>query len=90
MSFPQARGQHTGLGGHAEEDLGPGLAVLGGLFLLFTLENTLALLRRRKLVSDALVSPWGQPHGLYPVLAPQATGGLMSSQWAWPLPPSRG
>lgn len=47
--LPHARGQHAGPGGHAEEDLGPGLAVLGGLFLLFTLENTLALLRRQKL-----------------------------------------
>lgn len=47
--LPHARGgQHAGLNGHPEEDLGPGLSVLGGLFLLFVLENMLGLLRRRR------------------------------------------
>ncbi|XP_055976246.1 zinc transporter ZIP5 [Sorex fumeus] len=46
--LPHARGHHTGPGGHSEEDLGPGLSVLGGLFLLFALENTLGLLRRQR------------------------------------------
>ncbi|XP_012661022.1 zinc transporter ZIP5 isoform X1 [Otolemur garnettii] len=41
--------EHTGPGGGPEEDLGPGLSVLGGLFLLFVLENTLGLLRHRGL-----------------------------------------
>ncbi|XP_061272831.1 zinc transporter ZIP5 isoform X2 [Bos javanicus] len=46
--LPHAQGgQHTGAGGQPEEDLGPGLSVLGGLFLLFILENVLGLLRRR-------------------------------------------
>ncbi|OWK16900.1 hypothetical protein Celaphus_00011717, partial [Cervus elaphus hippelaphus] len=40
-------GQHAAAGGRPEEDLGPGLSVLGGLFLLFILENVLGLLRRR-------------------------------------------
>ncbi|XP_007533439.2 zinc transporter ZIP5 isoform X2 [Erinaceus europaeus] len=45
--LPHAQGgQHTGTSGQAE-DLGPGLSVLGGLFLLFVLENTLGLLRRQ-------------------------------------------
>uniref|UniRef100_UPI004038D1F4 zinc transporter ZIP5 isoform X3 n=1 Tax=Callospermophilus lateralis TaxID=76772 RepID=UPI004038D1F4 len=48
--LPHAKGgQHTGPSGQAEEDLGPGISVLGGLFLLFTLENTLGLLRNRGL-----------------------------------------
>ncbi|CAK7296592.1 Zinc transporter ZIP5 [Vulpes lagopus] len=47
--LPHARGQHAGLNGHPEEDLGPGLSVLGGLFLLFVLENMLGLLRHRGL-----------------------------------------
>ncbi|XP_064347177.1 zinc transporter ZIP5 isoform X4 [Camelus dromedarius] len=42
-------GQHAGSGGRPEEDLGPGLSVLGGLFLLFVLENMLGILRRRGL-----------------------------------------
>uniref|UniRef100_A0A8D1I1G8 Solute carrier family 39 member 5 n=1 Tax=Sus scrofa TaxID=9823 RepID=A0A8D1I1G8_PIG len=42
-------GQHSGSGARPEEDLGPGLSVLGGLFLLFVLENMLGLLRRRGL-----------------------------------------
>ncbi|XP_054094395.2 zinc transporter ZIP5 isoform X9 [Callithrix jacchus] len=42
-------GWHAGLGGLPEEDLGPGLSVLGGIFLLFVLENMLGLLRRRGL-----------------------------------------
>ncbi|XP_061272839.1 zinc transporter ZIP5 isoform X5 [Bos javanicus] len=57
--LPHAQGgQHTGAGGQPEEDLGPGLSVLGGLFLLFILENVLGLLRRRgrKPVSDTLMS----------------------------------
>nr|XP_035933357.1 zinc transporter ZIP5 isoform X4 [Halichoerus grypus] len=41
-------GQHAGPSGPPEEDLGPGLSVLGGLFLLFVLENVLGLLRRRR------------------------------------------
>ncbi|XP_071074953.1 zinc transporter ZIP5 [Dasypus novemcinctus] len=46
--LPHARGGwHAGPSGHPEEDLGPGLSVLGGLFLLFVLENTLGLLRDR-------------------------------------------
>ncbi|KAG8510234.1 Zinc transporter ZIP5 [Galemys pyrenaicus] len=45
--LPHAQGgQHAGTSGPPEEDLGPGLSVLGGLFLLFILENTLGLLRR--------------------------------------------
>ncbi|XP_069899130.1 zinc transporter ZIP5 isoform X1 [Dipodomys merriami] len=48
--LPHAQGgQHTGPNGRPEEDLGPGLSVLGGLFLLFVLENVLGLLRRRGL-----------------------------------------
>ncbi|KAB0397261.1 hypothetical protein E2I00_005314 [Balaenoptera physalus] len=48
--LPHAQGgQHAGPGGQPEEDLGPGLSVLGGLFLLFVLENMLGLLRRRGL-----------------------------------------
>ncbi|ELV12043.1 Zinc transporter ZIP5 [Tupaia chinensis] len=48
--LPHAQGgQHSGPGGRPEEDLGPGLSVLGGLFLLFVLENTLGLLRHRRL-----------------------------------------
>ncbi|KAG3291622.1 zinc transporter ZIP5 isoform X1 [Ictidomys tridecemlineatus] len=48
--LPHAKGgQHTGPSGQPEEDLGPGISVLGGLFLLFTLENTLGLLRNRGL-----------------------------------------
>uniref|UniRef100_A0A8C6ETT9 Solute carrier family 39 member 5 n=2 Tax=Marmota marmota marmota TaxID=9994 RepID=A0A8C6ETT9_MARMA len=46
--LPHAKGgQHTGSSGQPEEDLGPGISVLGGLFLLFTLENTLGLLQNR-------------------------------------------
>ncbi|XP_039072756.1 zinc transporter ZIP5 [Hyaena hyaena] len=46
--LPHAQaGQHAGSSGQPEEDLGPGLSVLGGLFLLFVLENVLGLLRRR-------------------------------------------
>ncbi|XP_004700613.1 zinc transporter ZIP5 [Echinops telfairi] len=48
--LPHAQGgQHAGLSGQPEEDLGPGLSVLGGLFLLFVLENMLGLLRHRGL-----------------------------------------
>ncbi|KAM4837938.1 zinc transporter ZIP5 [Urocitellus parryii] len=48
--LPHAKGgQHTEPSGQPEEDLGPGISVLGGLFLLFTLENTLGLLRNRGL-----------------------------------------
>ncbi|XP_054094390.2 zinc transporter ZIP5 isoform X2 [Callithrix jacchus] len=48
--LPHAQeGWHAGLGGLPEEDLGPGLSVLGGIFLLFVLENMLGLLRRRGL-----------------------------------------
>uniref|UniRef100_A0A8D0X819 Zinc transporter ZIP5 n=1 Tax=Sus scrofa TaxID=9823 RepID=A0A8D0X819_PIG len=48
--LPHAQGgQHSGSGARPEEDLGPGLSVLGGLFLLFVLENMLGLLRRRGL-----------------------------------------
>ncbi|KAM6214288.1 zinc transporter ZIP5 [Rhynchocyon petersi] len=48
--LPHAQGgQHTGPSGRPEEDLGPGLSVLGGLFLLFLLENMLGLLRHRRL-----------------------------------------
>lgn len=44
--LPHAQGgQHAGSSGQPE-DLGPGLSVLGGLFLLFVLENVLGLLRR--------------------------------------------
>ncbi|XP_069347173.1 zinc transporter ZIP5 [Eulemur rufifrons] len=42
-------GQHAGPSGQPEEDLSPGLLVLGGLFLLFVLENMLGLLRHRGL-----------------------------------------
>ncbi|XP_029398287.1 zinc transporter ZIP5 [Mus pahari] len=48
--LPHAQGgRHTGPSEQAEEDLGPGLSVLGGLFLLFMLENTLGLVRHRGL-----------------------------------------
>ncbi|XP_057614113.1 zinc transporter ZIP5 [Chionomys nivalis] len=48
--LPHARGgQHTGPNEQPEEDLGPGLSVLGGLFLLFVLENVLGLVRHRGL-----------------------------------------
>uniref|UniRef100_A0A673U4M7 Solute carrier family 39 member 5 n=2 Tax=Suricata suricatta TaxID=37032 RepID=A0A673U4M7_SURSU len=48
--LPHAQaGQHAGSSGQPQEDLGPGLSVLGGLFLLFVLENMLGLLRRRGL-----------------------------------------
>ncbi|XP_045867272.1 zinc transporter ZIP5 isoform X3 [Meles meles] len=48
--LPHAQGgQHAGPSGRPEEHLGPGLSVLGGLFLLFVLENILGLLRRRGL-----------------------------------------
>ncbi|XP_047404003.1 zinc transporter ZIP5 isoform X1 [Sciurus carolinensis] len=48
--LPHAQGgQHTGPSGQPEEDLGPGISVLGGLFLLFTLENMLGLFRNRGL-----------------------------------------
>ncbi|XP_011822616.1 PREDICTED: zinc transporter ZIP5 [Mandrillus leucophaeus] len=48
--LPHAQeGRHAGPGGLPEEDLGPGLSVLGGLFLLFVLENMLGLLRHRGL-----------------------------------------
>lgn len=48
--LPHARGGwHTGAGGRPEEDLGPGLSVLGGLLLLFVLENMLGILRHRGL-----------------------------------------
>ncbi|XP_008575408.1 PREDICTED: zinc transporter ZIP5 [Galeopterus variegatus] len=43
------KGRHTGPGGQPEEDLGPGMSVLGGLFLLFMLENMLGLLQHRGL-----------------------------------------
>ncbi|XP_012608961.1 zinc transporter ZIP5 isoform X1 [Microcebus murinus] len=42
-------GQHAGPSGRPEEDLSPGLLVLGGLFLLFVLENMLGLLRHQGL-----------------------------------------
>ncbi|XP_051026358.1 zinc transporter ZIP5 [Acomys russatus] len=46
--LPHARGGlHTGPGEHSEGDLGPGLSVLGGLFLLFVLENVLGVVRHR-------------------------------------------
>ncbi|XP_062059445.1 zinc transporter ZIP5 [Lepus europaeus] len=57
--LPHAQGGwHTGAGGRPEEDLGPGLSVLGGLLLLFVLENMLGILRHRglKTVSDTLFS----------------------------------
>ncbi|XP_004589865.2 zinc transporter ZIP5 isoform X1 [Ochotona princeps] len=45
--LPHAQeGLHTGPGGRPEEDPGPGLSVLGGLLLLFVLENMLGILRR--------------------------------------------
>ncbi|XP_006897693.1 PREDICTED: zinc transporter ZIP5 [Elephantulus edwardii] len=48
--LPHAQGgQHMGPSGQPEEDLGPRLSVLGGLFLLFMLENMLGLLRHRGL-----------------------------------------
>ncbi|XP_055455360.1 zinc transporter ZIP5 isoform X2 [Psammomys obesus] len=48
--LPHAQGRrHTGPSEQPEEDLGPGLSVLGGLFLLFMLENMLGLVRRRGL-----------------------------------------
>lgn len=48
--LPHAQeGQHAGPSWRPEEDLGSGLSVLGGLFLLFLLENVLGLLRRRGL-----------------------------------------
>ncbi|XP_045444027.1 zinc transporter ZIP5 [Pipistrellus kuhlii] len=48
--LPHAQGgHHSGHSGQPEEDLAPGLSVLGGLFLLFLLENTLGILRRRGL-----------------------------------------
>ncbi|CAH6778532.1 zinc transporter ZIP5 [Phodopus roborovskii] len=48
--LPHARGgRHTGPSEQPEEDLGPGLSALGGLFLLFVLENTLGLVRHRRL-----------------------------------------
>ncbi|XP_008068426.1 zinc transporter ZIP5 [Carlito syrichta] len=47
--LPHAQeGWHAGTSGRPEEDLGPGLSVLGGLFLLFVLENMLGLLRRHQ------------------------------------------
>ncbi|KAH0505535.1 Zinc transporter ZIP5 [Microtus ochrogaster] len=47
--LPHAQGgQHTGPN-EQPEDLGPGLSVLGGLFLLFVLENVLGLARHRGL-----------------------------------------
>ncbi|XP_073863248.1 zinc transporter ZIP5 isoform X3 [Macaca fascicularis] len=49
MGSPAQEGRHAGPGGLPEEDLGPGLSVLGGLFLLFVLENMLGLLRHRGL-----------------------------------------
>ncbi|XP_053411938.1 zinc transporter ZIP5 isoform X2 [Nycticebus coucang] len=53
--------EHTGPGGGPEEDLNPELSVLGGLFLLFVLENMLGLLRHRglrPLVAWPHLSPW--------------------------------
>ncbi|XP_008846939.1 zinc transporter ZIP5 [Nannospalax galili] len=48
--LPHAQGgHHAGPSGQPEEDLGPGLSVLGGLFLLFVLENMLGLVRHRGL-----------------------------------------
>ncbi|XP_003252871.2 zinc transporter ZIP5 [Nomascus leucogenys] len=48
--LPHAQeGRHAGPGGLPEKDLGPGLSVLGGLFLLFVLENMLRLLRHQGL-----------------------------------------
>nr|XP_012305886.1 zinc transporter ZIP5 isoform X1 [Aotus nancymaae] len=48
--LPHAQeGWHAGPGGLPEEDLGPGLSVLGGIFLLFVLENMLGLLQHRGL-----------------------------------------
>ncbi|KAL2776233.1 zinc transporter ZIP5 precursor [Daubentonia madagascariensis] len=48
--LPHAQeGQHAGPRGRPEEDLSPGLSVLGGLFLLFVLENMLGLLRHQGL-----------------------------------------
>ncbi|XP_037701511.1 zinc transporter ZIP5 isoform X2 [Choloepus didactylus] len=47
--LPHAQGgQHAGPGGQPEEDLGPGLSVLGGLFLLFVLENTLGVWQHQR------------------------------------------
>lgn len=37
-----------GPGGPPQEDLGPGISVLGGLFLLFVLENLLGFLRHQR------------------------------------------
>ncbi|XP_033619587.1 zinc transporter ZIP5 [Fukomys damarensis] len=48
--LPHAQGrQHAGPSGLLEKDLGPELSVLGGLFLLFMLENVLGLFRHRGL-----------------------------------------
>ncbi|KAF6121777.1 solute carrier family 39 member 5 [Phyllostomus discolor] len=48
--LPHAQGgHHAGPSGRPEENLGPGLSVLGGLFLLFLLENVLGILRHREL-----------------------------------------
>ncbi|XP_049640067.1 zinc transporter ZIP5 [Suncus etruscus] len=46
--LPHAQEQHMGPGGPPQEDLGPGISVLGGLFLLFVLENLLGLLRQQR------------------------------------------
>nr|XP_013014687.1 zinc transporter ZIP5 isoform X2 [Cavia porcellus] len=46
--LPHGR-QHAGPSGRPEEDLSPGMLVLGGLFLLFMLENMLGLFRHRGL-----------------------------------------
>lgn len=47
--LPHAQEQHMGPGGPPqEEDLGPGISVLGGLFLLFVLENLLGFLRHQR------------------------------------------
>ncbi|XP_043302600.1 zinc transporter ZIP5 isoform X3 [Cervus canadensis] len=104
--LPHAQGgQHAAAGGRPEEDLGPGLSVLGGLFLLFILENVLGLLRRRgrKPVSDTLLSSSCRDQSPSRELAAQAgrdaagrkerTSELQAWTWrmavGWPFSPCR-
>ncbi|XP_053823501.1 zinc transporter ZIP5 [Vidua chalybeata] len=65
--WPHAHGRHPEAPGEPSPAVLQGLAVLGGIYLLFVLELLLGMLRRRREAT-------GRPHGETPGLAPSRAG----------------
>ncbi|XP_053860640.1 zinc transporter ZIP5 [Vidua macroura] len=65
--WPHAHGRHPEAPGEPSPAVLQGLAVLGGIYLLFVLELLLGMLRRRREAA-------GRPHGETPGLAPSRAG----------------